>query len=171
MVAGTTVLILDERGDEAPAGTEGRIFVGNRGQFSGYTDGGNRERIRGLMSTGDIGYFDSEDRLSITGRSDDMIISGGENVYPGEVEDVLLAHPAIIDAAVVGRGRRRVRPAAQRLRGHQARDPPRGRHRAGSSCHERLARHKVPRDVTFTDQLPRTPTGKLLRGIWSADRC
>ena len=83
-------------------GTVGRIFVGNGNHFDGYTGGGTKDRIGGLMSTGDLGYFDDDGRLYVGGRSDDMIVTGGENVFPREVEDLLVAHPGILDAAVVG---------------------------------------------------------------------
>lgn len=159
---GSDVVILDEGGDEVSDGVEGRIFVGNRAQFSGYTGGGTKEIVDGRMSTGDRGYFDADGRLFVTGRSDDMIISGGENLFPGEVEDLLLAHPDVADAAVVG-----VPDAefGQRLAAFVVAVP-------GATVNEgavrdcvasELARHKVPRDVTFLDEIPRTTTGKVLR--------
>ena len=89
------------RGRRAPASV-GRIFVGNGFQFDGYTGGGNKEMIDGLMSTGDVGHFDADGRLFIDGRDDDMIVSGGENLFPGEVEELLITHPAIEEAAVIG---------------------------------------------------------------------
>ena len=70
-------------------GETGRIFVGNAGQFEGYTGGGNKEMIDGLMSSGDVGHFDWQGRLFIDGRDDEMIVSGGENVFPAEVEELL----------------------------------------------------------------------------------
>ncbi|MGH3661039.1 MAG: AMP-binding protein, partial [Micromonosporaceae bacterium] len=99
---GSTVRILDESGAQLPLGEVGRIFVGNSSQFAGYTGGGSKEIIRGLMSTGDRGHLDSQGRLFIDGREDDMIVSGGENVFPQEVEELLAAHQGIQDAAVVG---------------------------------------------------------------------
>jgi fatty-acyl-CoA synthase len=162
VIPGSTVAILNATGEDVPAGSEGEIFVGNAAQFSGYTGGGTKAQRRGLMSSGDVGYFDPDGRLFVTGRADDMIVSGGENVFPGEVEDVILAHADVLDAAVVG-----------------VPDPDFGQRlaafvvaRSGSDLDAeavralvagRLARHKVPRDVTFVDGLPRTTTGKLLR--------
>ncbi len=83
VVRGAVVKIVDEQGEEVPAGTTGRIFVGNSFQFEGYTGGGNKEQLRGLMASGDVGHFDEEGRLFIDGRDDEMIVSGGENVFPG----------------------------------------------------------------------------------------
>jgi fatty-acyl-CoA synthase len=162
-VPGSTVQVVDARGAAVPAGVEGRIVVGNDAQFSEYTGGGTKDTVRGLMSSGDVGYFDGEGRLFVTGRSDDMIVSGGENVYPQEVEDVLIAHPDVADAAVVGVPDEEF---GQRLAAFVV-------VRAGRSLEEaevrrvaaeQLARHKVPRDVTFVDELPRNRAGKLLRG-------
>ena len=143
-------------------GKVGRIFVGNGFQFDGYTGGGNKEVIDGLMSTGDVGHFDAAGRLFIDGRDDDMIVSGGENLFPGEVEELLITHPAIEETSVIG-----------------VDDPEFGKRLAafvvlkpGSSLSadevrefvkDNLARYKVPRDVTFLDALPRTPTGKVLK--------
>jgi fatty-acyl-CoA synthase len=169
VVPGTTVAILDEHDHRLPDGAEGRIYVDSGAQFSGYTGGGTKERVGTLMATGDVGHFDADGLLFVTGRSDDMIVSGGENVFPREVEDLLLAHPAVLDAAVVG-----VDDAefGQRLAAHVVTAPGSGltaravRSLVGGS----LARHKVPRDVVFVDELPRTTTGKLRRKDLGAAR-
>jgi fatty-acyl-CoA synthase len=163
VVPGVRVATLDTSGAPVPAGQEGAIFVGGGSQFSHYTGGGTKDVRDGLMASGDTGRFDREGRLFVTGRTDDMIVSGGENVFPGEVEDLLLTHPAVADAAVVGvadeafgqrlaafvvcRPGRDVQPAALR-----------------DLVSSQLARHKVPRDVTFVEELPRNPAGKVLRG-------
>ena len=162
VVPGSTVRILDDLGAEVATGAEGRIFVGNGAQFSGYTGGGTKEQIEGLMASGDVGYFDDQGRLFVTGRSDDMIISGGENVFPREVEDVLLAHADIDDVGVVGVddadfGQRLAAFVVLRSGAELSADAVR------SLVSSQLARHKVPRDVAFVDELPRTTTGKLLR--------
>ena len=83
-------------------GETGRIFVGNAAQFEGYTGGETKEQIKGLMSSGDVGHFDDKGRLYIDGRDDDMIVSGGENVFPGEVEELLSSHEAVVEAAAIG---------------------------------------------------------------------
>ncbi len=99
---GSTVKVLDDAGGEVAAGTTGRIFVGSGGAFEGYTGGGGKEVVDGLLSTGDVGHFDAAGLLFVDGRDDEMIVSGGENVFPAEVEELLAAHPDIVDAAVVG---------------------------------------------------------------------
>jgi acyl-CoA synthetase (AMP-forming)/AMP-acid ligase II len=159
---GTVVKLLDVDGREVPAGEGGRIFVGNEAMFEGYTGGGSKEVIRGLMSTGDVGHFDAGGRLFVDGRDDDMIVSGGENVFPREVEDLLADHPEIEEAAVVGAPDEQF---GQRLRAFVvARD---GAELTPEKVQEyvkaNLARYKVPRDVVFVDELPRNATGKVLK--------
>ncbi len=143
-------------------GATARIFVGNGFQFDGYTGGGNKEVIDGLMSTGDVGHFDAAGRLWIDGRDDDMIVSGGENLFPGEVEELLITHPAIEEAAVVGVddiefGKRLA--AFVVPRGGESVSPDEVR----EFVKHNLARYKVPRDVTILNELPRNPTGKILK--------
>ena len=143
-------------------GLTGRIFVGNGFQFDGYTGGGNKEVIDGLMSTGDVGHFDAAGRLWIDGRDDDMIVSGGENLFPGEVEELLITHPAIEEAAVIGVddtefGKRLA--AFVVTRSGESVTPGDVREFVKAN----LARYKVPREVTFLDELPRNPTGKILK--------
>jgi len=99
---GTVVKLLDADGREVKDGASGRIFVANELMFEGYTGGGGKEIIDGLMSTGDVGCFDAHGRLFVEGRDDEMIVSGGENVFPREVEDLLSSHGQIREAAVVG---------------------------------------------------------------------
>ncbi|MEO3785806.1 AMP-binding protein [Actinocorallia sp. B10E7] len=151
----------DDRPIDRP-NVQGRIFVTNGTRFDGYTGGGSRQVLDGLMSTGDVGHFDEDGLLFVDGRDDDMIVSGGENVFPGEIEDLLSSHPGIEEAVVVPVpdaefGRRLkafVVPApGSRLTPEEVREYVRGS----------LARHKVPRDVVLVDDLPRTPTGKVLR--------
>ncbi|HEX2905036.1 MAG TPA: AMP-binding protein [Jatrophihabitans sp.] len=159
---GTTVRILDDSGAPAPAGTSGRIFVGSTLQFGGYTGGGSKEQVGGLMATGDLGHLDEHGRLWIDGRDDDMIVSGGENVFPGEVEHTLAAHPDVLEAAVVAVPDPEF---GQRLRAFVVL-------RAGAALpaeelkahvKQRLARFKVPRDVVFVPELPRNPAGKVVK--------
>jgi fatty-acyl-CoA synthase len=156
------VEVVDERGDPLAAGEIGLIVVGSDSQFTEYTGGGTKDRIRGLMSSGDVGFFDDEGRLFVTGRADDMIVSGGENVFPLEVEEVLLAHPDVVDVMVAGVADDEF---GQRLAVFVVRGPGGSVDADGirSFIASRLARHKVPRDVNFVDELPRNATGKLLR--------
>jgi fatty-acyl-CoA synthase len=130
--------------------------------FEGYTGGGSKEVIDGLMATGDVGHLDHEGRLFIDGRDDDMILSGGENVFPQEVEELLTAHEAVADAAVFGVpdpdfGQRLAASVVLKADRSVAADE------LQACVRERLARHKVPRDIEFVDELPRTSTGKLRR--------
>ena len=162
VVPGTVVKLFDDGGRQVPTGHRGRIFVGNGMQFDGYTGGGSKERVEGLLASGDIGHFDPAGRLFIDGRDDDMVISGAENVFPAEVEETLVAHPAVREAAVIG-----VPDDAygQRLRSFVALYP--GVHLSEQDIkdyvRQRLARFKVPRDVIFVDALPRNPAGKVVK--------
>ncbi len=164
VVPGSVVKVFTGEGREAPPGTPGRIFVGNVLAFEGYTGGGTKESIQGLMSTGDVGHFDAAGRLFIDGRDDEMIVSGGENVYPGEVEEALAHHPDILDVAVVGVGDEEF---GQRLRAYIVPRP--GASLTGHDVQEyvrnRLARFKIPRDVEFVDALPRNAGGKVLKRL------
>jgi fatty-acyl-CoA synthase len=144
------------------ANASGRIFVGNGFQFDGYTGGGTKEVIDGLMSTGDVGHFDTAGRLFIDGRDDDMIVSGGENLFPGEVEELLITHEAIEEAGVIGvddeEFGKRLAAFVVLKAGHAMTEDD-----VREFVKSNLARYKVPRDVTFLAELPRNPTGKVLK--------
>ena len=159
---GTVVRIVDAHGDELPTGRTGRIFVGNDMVFEGYTSGADKERIGTLVSSGDIGRFNEDGLLFVEGRDDDMIVSGGENVFPAEVEELLSGHPAVADVAVVGVADEEF---GQRLAAFVVRRGGAAIDAAGVRTYVRdhLARYKVPRDVTFLDALPRNATGKVLK--------
>jgi fatty-acyl-CoA synthase len=138
------------------------VFVGSPLQFEGYTGGGSKEMIDGLLSTGDLGHFDVNGRLFIDGRDDDMIVSGGENVFPHEVEELLISHVDVADVAVFGVpdedfGQRLAAWVVARPGATLSEDD------LGPFVRERLARYKVPREITFVAELPRTSTGKLRR--------
>ena len=156
---GSRVRLFDDDGRPAPRGAAGRIFVGTTSPFEGYTGGGGKDIIDGLLSTGDVGHFDAKGRLYIDGRDDDMIISGGENIFPAEIEGCLLTHPSVSDAAVIG-----VDDAefGQRLRAFVvASDATADQLKA--HVRDNLARYKVPRDVLFVSEIPRNATGKILK--------
>ena len=102
VVKGVKVKLFDDNGNEVPQGEVGRIFVGNTFPFEGYTGGGHKQIIDGLMSSGDVGYFDEHGLLYVSGRDDEMIVSGGENVFPAEVEDLISGHPEVIEATALG---------------------------------------------------------------------
>jgi len=162
VVRGSVVKILDEDGKELPAGESGRIFVANSSQFEGYTGGENKEQVKGLMSSGDVGHFDHEGRLFIDGRDDEMIVSGGENVFPHEVEELLAGHEAIEEAAAVGvedeKFGQRLKAFVVLRDGQQVSEDD-----LKEYVRDNLARYKVPREVVFIDSLPRNPTGKVLK--------
>jgi len=149
-----------------PAGTVGHVFVGGDLVFDGYTTGGTKEIAGGLMNTGDLGHVDATGLAFIDGREDDMIVSGGENVFPQEVEDALAAHPGVADVAVLGVpdddfGQRLiafVAPSATPATADELVAHLRGL----------LERYKVPREIVMVEEIPRTPTGKVLRRELSA---
>jgi fatty-acyl-CoA synthase len=158
---GVRVRILDDDGREVARGVSGRIFVRNVMPFSGYTGGGGKEVVDGLMSTGDVGHFDGHGFLHIDGRDDDMIVSGGENLFPGEVEELIASHPDVIEAAAIGvdddKFGKRLHAFVVRRNDALTEDA------VKDFVKENLARFKVPREVTFLDELPRNPTGKVLK--------
>jgi fatty-acyl-CoA synthase len=159
---GTVVKIVDDEGREVPRGQTGRIFVGNEMVFEGYTGGGNKQVLEGLMSSGDVGHFDDGGRLFIDGRDDEMIVSGGENVFPREVEDLLAGRDDVQEVAVVGVDDEQF---GQRLKAFVV--PAAGRQPSEDDLKEHvrrnLARFKVPREFVFVDALPRNATGKVLK--------
>jgi acyl-CoA synthetase (AMP-forming)/AMP-acid ligase II/uncharacterized membrane protein len=159
---GTIVKLLDEHGVEVPTGRTGRIFVGNEMLFEGYTGGGSKDVVGGLMATGDVGRFDDGGHLFVEGRDDEMIVSGGENVFPKEVEDTLAHHEAVSEVAAVGVEDEQF---GQRLRAFVVLNPGRRASEDELKSHVKanLARYKVPREIVFMDELPRNATGKVLK--------
>jgi acyl-CoA synthetase (AMP-forming)/AMP-acid ligase II len=165
---GTAVQILDGDGRPLPPQQTGRIFVGSELLFDGYTGGEDKARIGALMSTGDVGHFDAAGRLFVDGRDDDMIVSGGENVFPSEVEDLLARVPGVRDVAVVGVADDEF---GQRLRAFVVLEPAATLSEQDLKEHvrENLARYKIPRDVVVVDELPRNATGKVLKRTLARD--
>lgn len=159
---GTIVRLYDDHGDEVAQGETGRIFVGNELVFDGYTGGSSKEIINGLMSTGDVGHFDAGGRLFVDGRDDEMIISGGENLFPREVEDLLSHHPAVEEVAVIGVPDDQF---GQRLRAFVvcSEEASATADELKGYVKDNLASFKVPRDVIFLDELPRNATGKIVK--------
>lgn len=162
VVKGVKVKIFDDNGTELPQGEVGRIFVGNAFPFEGYTGGGKKQIIDGLLSSGDVGYFDEHGLLYISGRDDEMIVSGGENVFPAEVEDLISGHPDVVEATAIG--------VEDKEWGHRLRafvvkkgDTDLDEDTVKHYVRDHLARYKVPREVVFLDELPRNPTGKVLK--------
>jgi fatty-acyl-CoA synthase len=159
---GTTVRIVGDDGVEVPQGDVGRIFVGNEMSFEGYTGGGGKEAIDGLLCSGDVGHIDSAGRLFIDGRDDEMIVSGGENVFPREVEDLLADHDSVLEVAVIG-----VEDSefGQRLKAFVVVKEGLELSEADLKAHVKanLAGYKTPREVEFLVELPRNATGKVLK--------
>jgi acyl-CoA synthetase (AMP-forming)/AMP-acid ligase II/uncharacterized protein YndB with AHSA1/START domain len=157
---GVTVKLFDHGGAEVPQGEVGRVFVGSSMLFEGYTGGGDKDRIHGLAATGDLGRFDEAGRLFIEGRDDEMIVSGGENVFPKEVEEILASHPAVVEAAAIGV------PDdvfGQRLRAFVVLRDKVGEDALKQHVRDHLANYKVPRDIVVLDELPRNATGKVVK--------
>jgi acyl-CoA synthetase (AMP-forming)/AMP-acid ligase II len=159
---GTRVAVLGPDGNRLPPGEPGRLFVGNEMLFEGYTNGAGKEIRDGLLATGDLGHLDADGRVFVDGREDDMIVSGGENVFPSEVENLLADLPGVREVAVIGvpdptYGQRLaaylVLQPGQKLDADAVRDHVR----------EFRARFCVPRDVIFLDALPRNATGKVVK--------
>ncbi|OAN35444.1 acyl-CoA ligase FadD12 [Mycolicibacterium iranicum] len=159
---GTEIKILDAEFNEVPTGQTGGIYVRNSTQFDGYTSGTTKEFHEGFMSSGDLGYLDDAGRLFVVGRDDEMIVSGGENVYPIEVEKTLTTHPDVAEAHVLGvddekYGQRLV--AFVVLNSGAAATP----EALKQHVRDNLANYKVPREITVLDELPRSITGKISR--------
>jgi fatty-acyl-CoA synthase len=159
----TRVAILGQDGKALPSGETGRIFVAHEMLFEGYTDGRlGRERIDGMLTAGDLGHLDEEGRLFVDTREDDMIISGGENLYPSEIEEALARHPHVAEVAVVGAedpdfGQRPVAFVVV------APDASLTAEEIDGFARKNLSKFKVPRDVVIIEELPRNALGKVLR--------
>jgi acyl-CoA synthetase (AMP-forming)/AMP-acid ligase II len=163
LVMGTTIKLIDQQtGEEVKPGEVGKIFVGNPFIFTGYTGGEDKDRMGDLVASGDVGRFDEKGRLFIEGRDDEMIVSGGENVFPAEVEDLLSNHDSVREVAVIGvddekMGQRLAAYVVKNDKGSISEDE------VKDYVKSNLARHKVPRDVHFIDELPRNATGKVVK--------
>src|SRR6195952_1004384 len=159
---GTDIRILDADRREVPTGDVGTIFVRNSTQFDGYTSGATKDFEDDYMSSGDVGYLDADGRLFVVGRDDEMIVSGGENVYPIEVEKILAAHSEVSEASVLGVDDAQYgqRLAAFVVLADGASTTPDA---LKAHVRENLANYKVPRSITVLRSLPRGSTGKILR--------
>jgi fatty-acyl-CoA synthase len=159
---GTVVRLYDADDREVGPGETGRIFVGNELCFEGYSGGGSKAVIDGLLSSGDVGHFDDGGRLFVDGRDDEMIVSGGENVFPREVEDTIATLEGVEEVAAIGVEDEQF---GQRLRAFVVvcDGANLGEDDVKAHVKANLARYKVPRDVVFLDELPRNATGKVLK--------
>ena len=163
-IPGCEVRVLDHAGAVVAPGTTGRLFVAGGGAFDGYSGGGGRAIIDGAMATGDVGSVDADGRVFVSGRADDMIVSGGENVFPGSVEAVLSVQPGVIDVAVLGVrdeefGQRLVAYVHLSERGMTSEQDLR------AAVTRELGRHYAPREIVFVDSIPRNPAGKVARQL------
>jgi len=159
---GTVIRIVDEDGRDVEPGETGRIFIGNQLAFEGYTGGGDKEHLGDLLSSGDVGHFDDDGRLFIDGRDDEMIVSGGENVFPREIEDLLADHESVDEAAAIGVDDedfgQRLLAFVVTVEGKDVSEED-----LKGYVKQNLARYKVPREIVFLDELPRNATGKVLK--------
>jgi fatty-acyl-CoA synthase len=156
----TIVKILDDDGKPVADGESGRIFVGNALLFEGYSGGGHKEMVDGLMSSGDVGRFGDDGRLYVEGRDDEMIVSGGENVFPKEVEDCIARHEAVAEVAAIGV---EDDDYGKRLKAFVVTSGDVSEDDLKDWVKQNLARYKVPREFVFLDELPRNATGKVLK--------
>jgi fatty-acyl-CoA synthase len=168
VVRGVTVRIVDEDDNDVEPGETGRIFAGSVMSFEGYTSGEDKSRLGVLASIGDVGRIGDDGRLYVEGRDDDMIVSGGENVFPAEVEETLHQHPDVADATVVGVEDEKF---GQALVAHVVlrKGASAGEDELRAHVKKHLAGYKVPREVVFHDELPRNETGKVLKRELSSD--
>jgi acyl-coenzyme A synthetase/AMP-(fatty) acid ligase len=159
-VAGCPVAILDGEDRHVGPGVTGRVFVGGDLTFDAYTGGGTKDVVGDMMDTGDMGYFDEAGRLFIVGREDDMIVSGGENVYPRAVENALAEHPDVADNAVIG-----VADAdyGERLAAYVVPQTTIDESALREYLKSKVSRFEQPRDIRIVERIPRNPAGKVLR--------
>ncbi len=164
-VPGNELRILDDAGRPVPRGATGELWVKNDMLVAGYhrDDAATNDAMReGFFSVGDLAHEDAHGLFHIDGRKRDMVITGGVNVYPAEIEEVLHAHPAVGEAAVVGvpdeEWGERVR-AFVALRAGALASP----NELVAHCRTALSSAKVPREVVLLDELPKNPTGKVLK--------
>ena len=159
---GTAVRLIDDEYREVPVGETGRIFVNNEMTFEGYTGGEDKERLEGFVSSGDVGHFNEDGLLFVDGRDDEMIVSGGENVFPGEVEDLIAGHEAVVEVAVRGIEDEEF---GQVLKAWvvPVEDDAIDEAAIKAFVRQNLAAYKAPKQVVFLPELPRNATGKILK--------
>lgn len=174
---GIDVRILDQDDDDVDPGDVGEILVDSPARFDGYTNGDQKRSVGDLLSSGDRGYIDADGLLFVLGRADDMIITGGENVYPSNIERALLADPAVDVAAVVGVADDDL---GQRVRAVLVTGGPDAvtdstsagamTRRLKSALRIELAGHELPKEFVYVSELPRNQAGKVLRNQLTGPR-
>jgi acyl-CoA synthetase (AMP-forming)/AMP-acid ligase II len=158
--------VVDPHGKPCPPGEAGEVVIRSSANMTGYWNRpeATESTLRdGWLHTGDVAAMDSDGFVTILDRLTDMIITGGENVYPAEVEDAILAHPGVLEVAVIAQASDRwgESPCAVVVRS----DPSLSEADVVAWCQGRLARYKQPRTVVFTDTIPRNPSGKALKRL------
>jgi fatty-acyl-CoA synthase len=157
-VPGTEVAIFSKEGDRLPAGEVGELFIKSNMLFEGYTSGESKDEREGYTSIGDLGRIDDDGYLFVEGRADDMVVIGGENVYPIEVEELIEGMDGVKEAAVLGvTDDEYGEVLAAFVVGGPSEDE------IVKTCKSELASYKVPKRVEKLDELPRTSTGKILK--------
>ncbi|ANK80138.1 MAG: acyl-CoA synthetase [Rhizobiales bacterium NRL2] len=162
---GYEVKVVDEDGREVPVGEVGEIILKSNTLMAGYWNlpEATAKTLRdGWLWSGDAGYFDAEGFLYIYDRVKDMIISGGENIYPAEIESALFGHPAIADVAIIGVPDERWGEAVKAVVVKKP-DAALSEAEVIDYARQRIAHYKCPKSVDFVDELPRNPTGKILK--------
>jgi acyl-CoA synthetase (AMP-forming)/AMP-acid ligase II len=156
---------VDDGGRDVEPGVVGEIVVQSKSIMVEYWKRPDETRqaiIDGWLHTGDMGYYDERGFIYIVDRKKDMIITGGENVYPREVEEVLYRHPAVMEASVIGvpdeKWVERVHAVIVLKEGNKATED-----EMIAFCKQQLARYKAPRSVEFAESLPKNPQGKILK--------
>ena len=164
------VHICSDDGDELPAGQIGTVWFSGTRRFSYHNDPAKTAGVyndKGWSTLGDMGYLDAEGYLYLADRRTDLILSGGVNIYPREIEDALALHPAVADIVVSASPTRRW--ASGCTRSCSPPFPAPGTPELAAElidfCRSRIARYKAPRTVSFEDELPRLPSGKMLRRL------
>jgi long-chain acyl-CoA synthetase len=162
------IVILDDDGNELPAGQSGTVYMHMKtGNFEYYKDKDKTAKSRKgrFFTVGDIGYLDDDGWLFLSDRKTDMIISGGANIYPAEIESELIMHPKVADVAVFGIPHddwgEEVKAVVEPVEG--AEGGPELEAEILAWCRDRLAKYKTPRSIGFTDEMPRDPNGKLYK--------
>jgi acyl-CoA synthetase (AMP-forming)/AMP-acid ligase II len=157
-VPGTEIAIFSKDGDRLPPGEVGELYIKSNMLFEGYTSGESRDERDGYTSIGDLGRIDEDGYLFVEGRADDMVVIGGENVYPIEVEELIDGMDGVEESAVLGvTDDEYGEVLAAFVVGSVSED------QVVEKCKSELASYKVPKRVEKLDELPRTSTGKILK--------
>ena len=162
----TRVRVVDSQGNDVAPGEPGEVVVRgphNMKEYWGRPEATAETVIDGWLHTGDIAVMDADGFVTIQDRIKDMIISGGENVYPAEIENILLLHPDIADAAVIGQASEKWGESPMAI--IVSKNPDLSEEQVLAHCEGKLARFKLPKGAAFVDEIPRNPSGKILKRV------